>query len=293
MSSVSTWLAATRPKTLPAAIVPVVLGTAMAFADGMVHIPSALVALVCALLIQIATNFINEVYDFRTGADTEDRVGPTRAVATGTISERSMLIASWIVAAVCFVCGLYLVERTGIEILIVGMLSLFFAWAYTGGPYPLAYKGLGDVFVFVFFGIVATCGTYYVQAQTLHVHVFFLALVPGALSTAILEVNNIRDIETDALVNKRTLAVRLGRNKAILLYYGLLAMAFAVPPHLFYWNYSAWSLLPLLTLPLAFKLMAQVKVRTGQQLNGVLAGTAGLLVVFGILTAVGLILHTV
>lgn len=291
MSSLRNWLLATRPKTLPAAVIPVALGSAMAYADGGFHAISALVALVCALLIQISTNFINEVYDFRSGADSVDRVGPTRAVAAGNISERAMIIASWIVVLICFVCGLYLVDRAGWEILIVGLVSLFFAWAYTGGPYPLAYKGLGDIFVFLFFGLVATCGTYYVQAHTLHIHVLFLALVPGALSTAILEVNNIRDIETDARVQKRTLAVRLGRNKAVLLYYGLLAMAYSVPPHLFFWRYSAWSLLPMLTLPLALKLMINVRTKTGPELNAVLAGTAGLLVVFGVLAILGFVLN--
>ncbi len=291
MSTLQLWLQAARPKTLPASIIPVVLASALAAADGAFVADRAAVALVCAMLIQIATNFINEVYDFRRGADTAERLGPTRAVASGLIGERAMVVASAVVIAITFFIGLYLVAATGWEILLVGIASLFFAWAYTGGPFPLAYRGLGDVFVFVFFGLVAVCGTYYVQTLTITPQVVWLSLVPGALSANILGVNNIRDISTDAAAGKRTLAVRIGKAPAVLLYRALTASAYLVPVlFVAVFAYSLWALLPLLSLPLALKLSRSVAVQSGAELNAVLAGTAGLLVVFGVLLSVGLFL---
>lgn len=291
MSTATFWLLALRPKTLPASIIPVVLASALAAADDVFAPLRAAVALVCAVLIQIATNFINEIYDFRKGADTEQRVGPTRAVASGLISERAMVRASAVVMLVAFVLGLYLVAATGIEILIVGLVSLFFAWGYTGGPFPLAYRGLGDVFVFVFFGFVAVCGTYYVQALHITPQVVWLSLVPGALSANILGVNNIRDIHTDVLAGKRTLAVRIGRTAAVWLYYALTLTTFAIPiVFTVALGYSPIVLLPLLTLPLAVKLMRNIRTKQGKELNTVLAGTAGLLVAFGVLFSVALFL---
>ena len=291
MSTFQLWFQAARPKTLPASIIPVVLASALAAADGVLVIDRAGVALVCAMLIQIATNFINEVYDFRRGADTAERLGPTRAVASGLIGERAMVVASAIVITVTFFIGLYLVAATGWEILLVGIASLFFAWAYTGGPFPLAYRGLGDIFVFVFFGLVAVCGTYYVQALAVTPQAVLLSLVPGALSANILGVNNIRDIRTDALAGKRTLAVRIGRAPAVFLYRLLTGSAYIVPM-LFVgvFGYSLWVLLPLGTFPLALKLSRNLAVKNGAELNAVLAGTAGLLVAFGVLLSVGLFL---
>lgn len=291
MNTATFWLLALRPKTLPASIIPVVLASALAAADGVFVPIRAVVALACAILIQIATNFINEIYDFRKGADTEQRVGPTRAVASGLISERAMVLASAAVMLLAFALGLYLVAATGIEILIVGLVSLFFAWGYTGGPFPLAYRGLGDIFVFVFFGFVAVCGTYYVQALHITPQAVLLSLVPGALSANILGVNNIRDIHTDALVGKRTLAVRIGRTPAVWLYYALTAVAFSTPVvFVLVLEYSPIVLLPLLALPLAAKLMHNIRTKQGKELNAVLAGTAGLLVVFGTLFSIALFL---
>lgn len=291
MSTIQLWLHAARPKTLPASVIPVVLASALAAADGHFLLDRAAVALLCAMLIQIATNFINEVYDFRRGADTAERLGPTRAVASGLIGERAMVIASAAVIVVTFFIGLYLVAATGWEILLVGVLSLFFAWAYTGGPFPLAYRGLGDIFVFLFFGLVAVCGTYYVQTLSVTPQSMLLAIVPGALSANILGVNNIRDINTDVAAGKRTLAVRIGKGAAIALYRVLTAAAYAVPiVFATVYNYSPWVLLPVLTLPLAIKLSRNIAVKSGAELNAVLAGTAGLLVVFGVLLSVGLFL---
>lgn len=291
MSTVKLWLLASRPKTLPASIIPVVLASALAAADEVFEPLRAAVALVCAILIQIATNFINEIYDFRKGADTAERLGPTRAVASGLIGERPMMIAAAAVMLVTFGLGLYLVAVAGYGILLIGLVSLFFAWGYTGGPFPLAYRGLGDIFVFVFFGLVAVCGTYYVQALAITPQAVLLSFVPGALSANILGVNNIRDIRTDALAGKRTLAVRIGRTPAVYLYRLLTVLAFAIPLlFVFLLDYSLSVLLPLLTFPLAVKLCRDVHRKDGAALNGVLAGTAGLLVVFGALLAVGLFL---
>ena len=166
-SSLQAWMLAIRPKTLPAGAVPVILGSALAATAGRFRMFPALVALICALGIQVATNFINEIYDFRKGADTAERLGPTRTVAAGIISEKTMIQVSVVLLGTVFLLGLYLVYTAGWPILLIGMLSLLFAWAYTGGPYPIAYSGLGDVFVFIFFGLVAVAGTYYVQALSL------------------------------------------------------------------------------------------------------------------------------
>lgn len=180
-ASLQAWMLAIRPKTLPAGAMPVVLGSALAAADGRFRPLPALVALICALGIQVATNFINEIYDFRKGADTAERLGPTRTVAAGLISEKKMITVSASLAGAVFLLGLYLVSIAGWPILVIGLLSLLFAWGYTGGPYPIAYSGLGDFFVFLFFGLVAVGGTYYVQAQTLTLPILLAAAAPGGV----------------------------------------------------------------------------------------------------------------
>ncbi len=223
------WMLAIRPKTLPAGAVPVVLGSALAAADGQFRLLPALVALICALGIQVATNFINEIYDFRKGADTADRLGPTRTVAAGIISEKTMIKVSALLAGGVFFLGLYLVYTAGWPIFIIGVLSLLFAWAYTGGPYPIAYSGLGDLFVFIFFGLVAVGGTYYVQAHDLDFPVLLAAVAPGSFSVNILLVNNIRDITTDRKVGKMTLPARIGGEWARRLYIALTVLAYLVP----------------------------------------------------------------
>jgi len=284
------WMHAIRPKTLPAGAMPVVLGAALAFADGKFSILPTLIALICALLIQVATNFINEIYDNRKGADTAERLGPTRAVASGMISEQLMIRVSVAILAITFLLGLYLVKVGGWPILLVGLLSLFFAWGYTGGPYPLAYNGLGEVFVFLFFGVIAVVGTYYVQTLNITTAAFIVSFSPGAIASNILGVNNIRDIETDAKVHKRTLAVKLGRKKAQMLYIFFNVLAFVPPVFLFINGYSASVLLPFLSLPMAIRLSEKVYKLTGKPLNEVLAGTGVFLTVQGLLFSIGLIL---
>ena len=280
---------AIRPKTLPAGAVPVVLGSALAAVDGHFHLLPALVALICALGIQVATNFINEIYDFRKGADTAERLGPTRTVAAGIISEKTMIRVSASLAGGVFLLGLYLVYTAGWPILIIGLTSLLFAWGYTGGPWPIAYSGLGDLFVFLFFGLVAVGGTYYVQAHNLVLPVLIAAVVPGAFSVNILLVNNIRDIATDRRVGKMTLPARIGATWARRLYVALTVVAYFVPALLWLNHYSPWALLSLLSLPLAFVMIRKLYASEGKELNHVLAGTGKLMTIHGLLFAAGLL----
>lgn len=288
-ASLQAWMLAIRPKTLPAGAMPVVLGSALAAADGQFRPFPALVALICALGIQVATNFINEIYDFRKGADTAERLGPTRTVAAGLISEKKMITVSASLAGAVFLLGLYLVSIAGWPILVIGLLSLLFAWGYTGGPYPIAYSGLGDFFVFLFFGLVAVGGTYYVQAQTLTLPILLAAAAPGAFSVNILLVNNIRDIVTDRKVGKMTLPARIGGDWARRLYIALTVLAYLVPALLWLNHYSPWVLLSLFSAPLAFMMIRRLYASEGKELNQVLAGTGKLMTLHGLLFAAGLL----
>jgi len=228
--SPAVWVEAARPKTLGAGVAPVIIGTAMAYEAGVFHVLTAVCTFVCVVLIQIGTNFANDYFDFVKGADTEARVGPTRATQAGLISPRGMLIATVVVLGLAFVCGLYLVIRGGWPILAIGLLSLALAVLYTGGPYPLAYVGLGDMFVLVFFGPVAVAGTYYVQTLRFDWLPVIAGMAPGLFSMAILTVNNLRDADGDVHAGKRTLAVRFGKGFARAEYIGCLALAtLAVP----------------------------------------------------------------
>jgi 1,4-dihydroxy-2-naphthoate octaprenyltransferase len=269
---------------------PVVVGSALAFADGAFRPLPTLVALVCALGIQIATNFINEIYDFRKGADTAERLGPTRTVAAGIISERTMTRVSITLGVSVFVLGLYLVAIGGWPILLIGVLSLLFAWAYTGGPFPIAYSGLGDVFVFIFFGLVAVGGTYFVQSLILSFPVLVAAAAPGAFSVCILLVNNIRDIDTDRKVGKMTLPARIGAPAARALYVTLTLLAYIVPFVMTGYGYSPWCLLSLLSAPLAIGMVRTLYRSEGRALNAVLAGTGKVLTVHGSLFSIGLVI---
>ncbi|ABB24372.1 1,4-dihydroxy-2-naphthoate polyprenyltransferase [Pelodictyon luteolum] len=285
------WFLAIRPKTLPAGAVPVIVGSAMAAADGAFSPLPAFIALVCALGIQVATNFINEIYDFRKGADTAERLGPTRTVAAGLIAEKTMIRVSIALLSAVFLLGLYLVFLAGWPILIVGLFSMLFAWAYTGGPRPIAYSGLGDLFVFIFFGLVAVGGSYYVQALSLSLPVFIAAAAPGAFSVNILLCNNIRDIDTDRGVGKMTLPARIGARWARRIYLILTALAYLVPFALTSFGYSPWSLLSLLSIPLAVTMLRALYGSEGRELNAVLAGTGKLMTIYGALFSAGLLIH--
>ena len=288
--SVATWIAASRPKTLPAAIVPVVVGIACAYAVGAIAWAPALAALAGAIAIQIGTNFANDVFDAEKGADTPDRIGPLRAVSAGLISARAMKLAMIGAFAVASLFGLYLLSIGGWPIAAIGLASIASGIAYTGGPYPLGYHGLGDVFVLAFFGFVAVCGTVYVQVGSVPCLAWLAAVPVGTLATAILVVNNVRDRATDTRAGKRTLAVRFGRPAALVEYALLLGIAYGVPLALAVTG-RPWTALPLVTLPLAWKRMrALLHAVDGPSHNACLAATAQLLMAHGILFATGLAL---
>jgi 1,4-dihydroxy-2-naphthoate octaprenyltransferase len=287
--SLRTWLLATRPKTLAAGFVPVSVGTALAFGAGVGNALPALAALVGALLIQIGTNLTNDYYDFKKGADTAARLGPTRVTQAGLIAPRAVLGAAIASFALAFTVGIYLVSVAGLPILVIGLLSLLCGYAYTGGPYPLGYNGLGDLFVFVFFGLVAVGGTYYVQALALPPLAWLSGVPVGALAVGLLVVNNLRDAPTDAPVGKRTLVVRFGAAAGRAEYVLVLVLAFVTPVLLWALGLAgAPVLLPLLALPLAVPSLQGVFTRSGAALNATLAQTARLLLVFGVLFALGL-----
>ncbi len=224
-----TWVLAARPKTLPAATAPVLLGTMLAASDGAAHLPAAACALAGALLIQIGTNYYNDAADFERGADTASRRGPTRAVAAGLVTPRAMKVAAGVAFALAFAAGLYLIVRGGWPILVVGLVSIAAGVAYTAGRYALAYIGLADLFVLVFFGPVAVAGTFYVQALTLPAYVVVAGLGPGLLATAILVANNVRDVEGDRAAGKLTLVARRGRAFGVSLYGACMLGAALVP----------------------------------------------------------------
>jgi 1,4-dihydroxy-2-naphthoate octaprenyltransferase len=299
------WLIAARPQTLPAGAAPVVVSVGLAVADGVFAPLPALAALVSTLLIQVGTNFANDYYDAIKGTDTADREGFTRVTAGGLIEPQAVKRAMAGAFALAAVVGLWLVAIGGVPILVAGSASIAAGVLYTGGPYPYGYYGLGDLFVFIFFGLVATGGTYYVQAVATQSVALFPRGVPadtittgavlagvaaGALSTAILVVNNIRDRETDREAGKRTLAVMLGYRLSRIEYLGLFGVAYAVPP--VFWlalDYSLAVLLPLLTVPLAWAIARVVLTRTdGEALNPALERTGQLLALYAVLFALGL-----
>lgn len=285
------WLMAIRPATLTAAAAPVLVGTAVAQEADAFRAGPALAALAGAFLLQVAANLANDLFDFEKGADNADRLGPTRVVQAGLLSPRAVRRGMILTLGLAFLVGLYLVWVAGLVIVFIGLLSIAAAVAYTGGPYPLAYHGLGDVAVFIFFGFVAVCGTAFVQAGHVPALAWYAAVPMGALTTAILVVNNVRDIETDAATGKRTLAVRLGRRGAVGEYAVLLAVAYAVPLGLVLaGRLSAWGLLPLASAPLAAPLLRRVRLERGRALNPALGGTARLLFVYGALFALGIVL---
>jgi 1,4-dihydroxy-2-naphthoate octaprenyltransferase len=288
------WLMAARPRTLPAAVAPVLVGTAAAvqWAGELPRVGAFLAALVGSVFIQIGTNLANDYSDARRGADTADRLGPVRVTSTGLVTPQRVLRATWIAFAIAVACGIYLAAVAGIVILLIGALSIAAGVLYTGGPRPYGYAGLGEVFVFLFFGLVAVNGSYYVQLEELDALPLGLSIAIGYLATAIIVVNNARDIETDRRAGKNTLAVRMGRANAVLLYEVLVLGSFLVLPIAIWAGESEWwPLLGLLALPLAVKPIRVMRTRTdGPALNGVLAATGALLGVFSVLVTIGLLI---
>ena len=288
------WLMAARPRTLPAAIAPVLIGTAAAVyvAGDLPRFGGFVAALVGSIFIQIGTNLANDYSDARRGADTADRLGPVRVTSSGLVAPQRVLVATWVAFAVAVGCGIYLAVLAGPVILVIGALSIAAGVLYTGGPRPYGYAGLGEVFVFLFFGLVAVNGSYYVQVERIDSLPFGLSVAVGMLSTAILVVNNVRDIETDRRAGKRTLAVRLGRPRTRRLYAGLVDGAYVVlVATLLIKGGPWWALLGLLSIPLLGRPMQAVQTRTdGAALNAALAGTGMLLAAFSVLVSVGLLI---
>jgi 1,4-dihydroxy-2-naphthoate octaprenyltransferase len=285
---------AARPRTLPAAVAPVLVGTAAAvFATSgdRFRIGAFVAALLGSVFIQIGTNLANDYSDARRGADSVDRLGPVRVTAAGLVAPQRVLVATWVAFAVAIGCGIYLTAVAGPLILLIGVLSIAAGVLYTGGPRPYGYEGLGELFVFLFFGLVAVNGSYYVQLERLDGLPFGLSVSVGLLVSSILVVNNIRDIETDARVGKRTLAVRLGRKRTRTLYEAMVAGALLVLPiTLLAWSGPAAALLGLLVAPLALRLDEIVRSRTdGPSLNAALAGTGALVGTFSLLVSAGLL----
>ena len=284
------WVLAIRPRTLPAAVSPVFVGTGAAFADGGFRLLPAVAALLGALLLQIGVNLANDYFDYIKGVDTAERMGPPRVTQSGLLSPGSVRAGLTVTVGLALAVGVYLALVGGWPIVVVGLAAVLSALAYSGGPYPLASHGLGDPFVFVFFGLVAVCGTYYVQVLRLTPLVVVVAVPEGLLITAILVVNNLRDIDTDRLAGKNTLAVRLGSLGTRVEYVLLLLGAYSVP--LVLWSAgvrSAYILLPLVSAPLALRMVDAIRRTEGRSLNEVLAQTAMMVLFFSVLLSLGLV----
>jgi 1,4-dihydroxy-2-naphthoate polyprenyltransferase len=293
LSPLHIWLMAARPRTLPAAVAPVLVGTALAATEGTFRPLTFVAAMLGALFIQVGTNLSNDYSDARRGADTEDRLGPVRVTAGGLVPPRQVLVATYVAFGMAVLAGAYLIATAGWELLLVGAASILAGVLYTGGPRPYGYEGLGEVFVFLFFGLVAVTGSYFAQVERLTWEAFVLAVPVGLLASAILVVNNVRDLETDRRAGKRTLAVRLGRPRARTLYGVMVYVAFLCAP--LPWllgsdDLSAWLLLPLVALPLAVPIVRVVRSRSdGPSLNGALARTGILQLSFCALLSAGIL----
>lgn len=286
------WLMAARLRTLPVGLAPVLVGTALAGFEDVFHPLRFAAAVLGALFIQVGANLSNDYSDARRGADTEDRLGPVRVTAGGLVPPRQVLIATYLTFGLAVLCGVYLVAVAGWQLLLVGVASIVAGVLYTGGPRPYGYDGLGEVFVFLFFGIVAVAGSYFVQTETLEWEAFALAVPVGLLASAVLVVNNYRDMETDRRAGKKTLAVRLGRERTRVLYTVMVYGAYLLTPITWlFGELSPWVLLPLLTVPLAAPVVRIVKNRTdGPTLNEALAKTGMLELIFCVLLSAGVLL---
>ncbi len=292
LGTISAWILASRPKTLPAALAPVMVGSAMAFAHKSFAFLPAFAAMAVALLLQIGVNLANDYFDCIKGIDSEDRLGPVRVTHSGLIPPALVKTAMNITFILAALPGLYLINVGGWPVVFIGAASILAAFAYSGGPYPLASNALGDLFVFIFFGLVAVCGTYYVQTLKLTATVLLMGADVGLLITAILVVNNLRDISTDNKTGKRTLAVRLGTSGTKIEYSLLLTGAYCGPVALWLWGiFPIWILLPLVSAPLAWRQIHIIRRTTGgPKLNHTLAATAKLAFFFSLLLSIGIIL---
>jgi len=285
------WLGAMRLRTLPAAVSPVLVGGILAWHDGYFDPAAVTLCLLFALLIQIGANFANDYYDFLKGADTKERVGPIRAVASGQISPANMRTATWLVLGLGFGFGLLLVAWGGPWLVVIGVMSVVFAIAYTGGTYPLGYHGFGDVLVFIFFGLVAVGATYYVQSGQLTLEVMVMAIPIGLLATNILLVNNYRDIHTDRIAGKMTTVVRFGRRCARGQFMATLLISFSLPIALVINGTDFRWLLPCLLIPMAWNQYKRlVDSKTPSELIKLLGDTGKLLALYALLFALGVVI---
>jgi 1,4-dihydroxy-2-naphthoate octaprenyltransferase len=292
MSAVRIWLMAARLRTLPAAIAPVLVGTSLAGFEHSFHALRFAAALLGAIFIQVGTNLSNDYSDARRGADAEDRLGPVRVTAGGLVPPSQVLVATYVSFGLAVLVGVYLIVVAGWLLLAIGAASIVAGVLYTGGPRPYGYVGLGELFVFLFFGVVAVAGSYFVQTTHLQWEAFALSVPVGLLATAILIVNNVRDLDSDRRAGKRTLAVKLGRQRTRLLFAATVYLAY--PLALVTWTFGPlrpWLALSWLSLPLAFALVAIVRTKTdGPSLNGALARSGMLQLCFCVLLSAGLVL---
>jgi 1,4-dihydroxy-2-naphthoate polyprenyltransferase len=292
MSAVRIWLMAARPRTLPAAIAPVLVGTSLAGFEGSFYPLRFLAALLGAIFIQVGTNLSNDYSDARRGADADDRLGPVRVTAGGLVPPAQVLVATYVSFGLAVLVGIYLIIVAGWLLLVVGAASILAGVLYTGGPRPYGYAGLGELFVFLFFGVVAVAGSYFVEVRHLRWEAFALSVPVGLLAAAILVVNNVRDIDSDRRARKQTLAVKLGRLRTRRLFAIMVLAAF--PLALVTWLFgplTAWVALSWLSLPIAVKLVRTVSSKTdGPSLNGALATSGILQLCFCVLLSAGLLL---
>ena len=288
--SLQTWLMAARPRTLPAAAAPVFVAIAFALRDGVFHWPSALACLLISLLMQVGANFANDLFDHERGTDTPERLGPTRVTAAGLLSPAQIRLGTGFIFGLAALLGLYLIWLRGWPVLVLGLAIIAAALAYTGGPFPYGYYALGDVFVFLSFGMAAVCGTYYAQSGTLTAPVGWASVPVGLLIVNILVVNNTRDVGTDTIANKRTLAVLFGRQAMLTEYLLCLMIAYLVPLGL--WTFglaSIGGMLAWLSLPQAVFVYREFTQVQGRALNKSLAATAQLALVYALLFSLGVV----
>jgi 1,4-dihydroxy-2-naphthoate octaprenyltransferase len=283
------WIEAARPKTLWASVAPVLIGTAMAYADGQWDPLVAVITLLSAMMIQIGTNFSNDYYDSKKGADTAERIGPIRATGAGLVKPAAMRLAYILAFSLSVISGLYLIWLGGWPILVIGFFSILFGVLYTGGPFPLGYKGLGDVFVLIFFGPIAVGGTYYLQTLDMNLSVILAGLSPGLISTALLSVNNLRDIHTDKKAGKKTLAVRFGPLFVRTEYLISILLACAMPIILMVINPNhPYSLTTILVILFALPTIKNVLFdEISSELNNALANTGKILLVYSLVFSLG------
>ncbi len=286
------WVLAIRPRTLPAAAAGVIMGAALTWHDGYFRLDAVLVCLFTALLLQIGSNLANDVFDFERGADTSERLGPTRVTQAGMLTPKQVKAGMVVAFGLATLLGLYLAWLGGWSIIILGIVAIISAIAYSGGPFPIGWHGLGDIFVFIFFGVVSVAGTYFIQAGTVTPAVWWMAIPPGLIITAILVVNNLRDIDNDRKAGKRTLAVRFGEQATKIQYIVCIVVAYLILIPVAWLGLIPWTaLLAWLSLPIAFQATRVVLTQKGRPLNTALAKTGQTALAFSLLFWLGLLIR--